>query len=37
MTSRSTADMGEAEKRTHFKTVKMVEKELGLDKDSEED
>jgi hypothetical protein len=29
--------MDEAEKRTHFKTVKMVEKELGLDADSEED
>jgi hypothetical protein len=37
MKSRSTADMDEAEKRAHFKTVKMVEKELGLDEDSEED
>jgi ribosomal protein L32E len=37
MKSRSTADMDEAEKRTHFKAVKMVEKELGLDEDSEED
>jgi hypothetical protein len=35
MKSRSIADMDEAEKRTHFKTVKMVEKELGLDEDSE--
>jgi hypothetical protein len=37
MKSRSTVDMDEAEKYTHFKTVKMVEKELGLDEDSEED
>ncbi|PUZ67150.1 hypothetical protein GQ55_3G410000 [Panicum hallii var. hallii] len=37
MKSRSTVDMDEAEKRTHFKTVKMVEKERGLDEDSEED
>jgi hypothetical protein len=37
MKSRSTADMDEAEKRTHFKAVKMVEKELGLNEDSEED
>jgi hypothetical protein len=29
--------MDEAEKRTHFKDVKMVEKELELDEDSEED
>jgi hypothetical protein len=29
--------MDETEKRTHFKAVKMVEKELGLDEDSEED
>jgi hypothetical protein len=37
MKSRSTADMDEAEKRTHFKAVKMVEKEFGLDENSEED
>jgi hypothetical protein len=37
MKSRSTADMDEEEKRTHFKSVKMVEKEFGLDEDSEED
>jgi hypothetical protein len=37
MKSRSTADMDEAKKLTHFKAVKMVEKELGLDEDSEED
>jgi hypothetical protein len=37
MKSRSTADMDEAEKHTHFKAIKMVETELGLDKDSEED
>jgi hypothetical protein len=37
MKSRSTADMDEAEKHTHFRAVKMVEKELGLDEDSEED
>ncbi|PUZ54416.1 hypothetical protein GQ55_5G130200 [Panicum hallii var. hallii] len=38
MKSQSTADMDEAEKRTHFKTVKMVEeKEFGLDEDLEED
>jgi hypothetical protein len=37
MKSRSTADMDKAEKRTHFKAVKMVEKELRLDEDSEED
>jgi hypothetical protein len=35
MKFRSTADMDETEKRTHFKAVKMVEKELGLDEDSE--
>jgi hypothetical protein len=35
--SQSTADMDEAEKRTHFKAVKMVEKEFGLDEDSKED
>jgi hypothetical protein len=29
--------MDEAEKRTHFKAVKMVKKELGLDENSEED
>jgi hypothetical protein len=37
MKSRSTVDMDEAEKRTNFKAVKMVEKEFGLDEDSEED
>jgi hypothetical protein len=37
MKSRSAADTDEAEKRAHFKAVKMVEKELGLDEDSEED
>jgi hypothetical protein len=37
MKSRSTADMDEAEKCTHFKAIKMVEKELGLDENSEED
>jgi hypothetical protein len=37
MKSRSTADMDEAEKRTHFKAIKIVEKEFGLDEDSEED
>jgi hypothetical protein len=37
MKFRSTADMDEAEKRTDFKAVKMVEKEVGLDEDSEED
>jgi len=37
MKSRSTADMDEAEKRTHSKAVKMVEKELGLYDDDEED
>jgi hypothetical protein len=29
--------MDEAEKHTHFKAIKMVENELGLDEDSEED
>jgi hypothetical protein len=29
--------MDEAEKCTHFKAVKMVEKEIGLDEDLEED
>ena len=39
MRDRSTADMNEAEKRTHAKAIKMVEKEFGLqdDEDEEED
>jgi hypothetical protein len=37
MKSRLTANMDEAEKHTHFKAVKMVEKEFGVDEDSEED
>jgi hypothetical protein len=29
--------MDEVEKRTHFKAIKLVGKEVGLDEDSEED
>ena len=38
MKDRSTIDMDEAEKCTHAKAMKMVEKELGLqDDEAEED
>ena len=37
MRDRSTADMNEAEKRTHAKAIKMVEKELGLQDDEDEE
>lgn len=37
MKDRSTTDMDEAEKRTHAKAMKMVEKELGLQDDEDEE
>ena len=37
MKDRSTTGMDEAEKRTHAKAMKMVEKELGLQDDEDEE
>lgn len=37
MKDRSTTDMDEADKRTHTKAMKMVEKELGLHDDEDEE
>ena len=37
MRDRSTANMNEAEKRTHAKAIKIVEKEFGLEDDEDEE